>query len=272
MKKRDSGCCEDTAAVNGEKYECSCNCGFLEYPDECRVPEPENPSENADDEFIARLEEYARSLGIRNIGYTRLTPDVILAGDPPYMNAVVLTVEMDDDAVLTPPGREARETNDRLYEKLADLTFRVADYLRINGYGAVAIHPMSGLIDLPLLGQNAGIGFKGRNGLLISPGSGPAQKISAVLTGISNLPYGSSDHEWIPSYCGRCGRCIRACPRDALVEVETCCGSTVLLLDDRCTGCSDGCTQCIESCPFYRKNYENIRSAFEKVAKPESKS
>lgn len=267
MKNKNSGCCEDTGAVNGEKCECSCSCGFLEYPDECRVPEPEDPSEKAGTEFIGRLEEYARSLGIRNIGYARLTPDVILAGEPPYRNAVVLTVDMADDAVLTPPGRKAREMNDRLYGKLADLTFRVADFLRINGYGAVAIHPMSGLIDLPLLGQNAGIGFKGRNGLLISPGKGPAQKISAVLTGISDLPYGSGDHEWITSYCRRCGRCIRACPQDALVEVETCCGSTVLLLDDRCTGCSDGCTHCIESCPFYRKNYENIRSAFKRAAK-----
>lgn len=266
MNNRNSSCCEDMAAVNDEKCECGCNCGFLEYPDECRVPEPENPSEKADDEFIASFEEYVHSLGIENIGYTRLTPDVILAGDPPYRNAVVLTVEMDDELILTPPGKKAGEMNDRLYEKLADLTFRVADYLRMNGYGAVAIHPMSGLIDLPLLGQNAGIGFKGRNGLLISPGKGPAQKISAVLTGISNLPYGSPDHEWIPSYCMRCGRCIKDCPQDALVEVETCCGSTVLLLDDRCTGCSDGCTYCIESCPFYRKEYENIKSSFIKIS------
>lgn len=258
----ENNCCGDAQnTISG----CSCSCGFLEYPDQSEVSEPETPSTTASREFLSRLEDYARSLGIASMGYASITPEVILAGDFKYKNAVVLTLKMDDELIGTPPREEAQAMNDRLYDELADLTFRVSDYLRENGYGAVAIHPMSGLLDLTSLAQNAGIGFKGTNGLLIGPETGPAQKVSAVLTSISNLPQKASEHSWIPEYCARCGKCIKACPEDALVEVDTCCGSTVLLLEDRCLGCSEGCTYCIESCPFYSKGYETVRSKFMKL-------
>lgn len=183
-----------------------------------------------------------------------------------FPSAIVFTTEMSENLIKTPPGIKAQKINDKHYEKLANITFKLTDYLREKGYRAEAIHPMNGVINLTILAQNSGIGFTGLNGLLITPELGPAQKISGVLTNISNLPFSQENkHAWISEYCIKCGECIKACPEDAIIEFETCCGSTVFLFEEKCIGCSQGCTYCIENCPFYTKGYKHIKSKFDKI-------
>lgn len=269
---KNGSCCGNSEPQKDDSKS-ECGCGFIEYRDQCRIPNPSKPSVMVDEGFLKDFEEYAGSLGIKKVGYALVTPDVVIAERfIQYPSAIVLTAEMDEELIKTAPGEEAQRLNSSLYDRLAEMTFRLADYLRERGYFAEAIHPMSGILNLTLMAQRAGIGFTGHSGLLITPESGPAQKVSAIITSIASLPLkDDNEHEWITEYCKRCGKCIRACPEEALIEFKGCCSSSVVLMDERCIGCSQGCTFCIENCPFYTKGYHHIRSRFERLmAKPEA--
>lgn len=269
------GCCGGTAEAPVESPEnlpeedsgCGCGCG-ADYTDESVKNNPTKPKTLAGDDFIQKLENYAHSIGIKNIGYTKVPPELINEGKSIlFPNAIVLTMEMDEDLIKTDPGAEAQALNDAHYEKLGNLTYQIADYLRENGFAAESAHPYGSILRFTPLGQEAGLGWVGQSGLLITSASGPRQKISAIFTSIENLPIKTDDeHSWIEEYCNRCGKCIKACPENALMEMETCCGGKeTKFVEERCIGCSEGCTYCIEDCPFDQKEYTDIKNRFEKM-------
>lgn len=283
-----TGCCETSAPPNVENggcgcgtaepvesvenppeevEGCSCGCGG-DYPDEYVKNNPDEPKTLADSDFIKKLEEYAHSIGIKSIGYTTVTPELIYPSQSPlFSNAIVLTMEMSDDLILTDPGTAAQTINDAHYEKLGKLTYQIADFLRENGFAAESAHPYGGVVNFSALGQKSGLGWIGQSGLLITPTSGPRQKISAIFTSIENLPMKDDNkHSWIAEYCKRCGKCIKACPENALIETETCCGGKETeFIEERCIGCSQGCTYCIEDCPFDQKEYADIKNRFDNM-------
>ncbi|MDI6725033.1 MAG: 4Fe-4S binding protein [Methanobacterium sp.] len=260
-------CCgyDDTDAEEADG--CGCGCG-AEHPDESTIDNPVKPEFITDEKFIKEFENYAHSIGIKAMGYTQLTPELLIQDKfIQYPNAIVLTMEMSKELIGTAPSDKTQELNDAHYAKLGTLTYKLSDYLREHGYGTEVAHPYGGLVNFSQLGQKAGIGFIGKNGLLITPQSGPGQKISAIFVSIANLPIkDGNEHAWIPEYCERCGKCIKACPEKALVEEETCCGGTeVKFIQKLCIGCSQGCTYCIEACPFDEKGYEHVKNKFDKL-------
>jgi len=287
-KDATTGCCESSAppevehegcgcgtAESAESAEtqpeedngCSCGCGG-DYTDENVQYNPAEPKTQVSNDFIKKLEEYAHSIGIKSIGYSKVSPELINPGNTPmFPNAIVLTMEMSDDLILTEPGTAAQTLNDAHYEKLGKLTYKIADYLRENGFAAEAAHPYGNIVSFSPVGQKAGLGWIGQSGLLITPASGPRQKISAIFTSIENLPVKDyNEHSWIAEYCKRCGKCIKACPENALIETETCCGGKeTKFVEERCIGCSQGCTYCIEDCPFDQKEYTDIKNRFDKL-------
>jgi epoxyqueuosine reductase QueG len=263
----DAGC--GCGTENTEKSEDSgCGCGGIDFPDLSRVENPHKPKFTADDEFIQEFEDYAHSLGINSIGYTLLTPELLIKDKfIQYPFTIVLTMEMGKDIIETPPGEDAKDLNDTAYVKLGILTTKLSDYLRKNGFATEIAHPYGGLVNFSALGQEARIGYIGESGLLITPELGPRQKISAIFTSISNLPLNEeNEHAWIPEYCDKCGKCVKACPEKALIEKETCCGGKEIeLIQKNCIGCSQGCTYCIEACPFEEKGYEHVKNKFDKM-------
>ena len=174
---------------------------------------------------------------------------------------------MSKELIETAPGDKTQELNDAHYAKLGNLTYELSDYLRQNGYATEVAHPYGGVVKFSALGQKAGMGFIGQSGLLITPELGPRQKISAIFVSIANLPIkDENEHAWIPEYCEKCGKCIKACPEKALIEKETCCGGKeVEFIQKVCIGCSQGCTYCIEACPFDEKGYEHVKNKFDKM-------
>ena len=273
--EEDNGCgcgsvsesLEDNSDKTLEASGCGCGCGG-DYVDESVKNNPDNPKTMADEVFMEKLENYAHSVGIKSIGYTKVSPELINEDKSIlFPNAIVLTMEMDDDLIKTDPGTEAQALNDAHYEKLGNMTYQIADYLRENGFAAESAHPYGGVVRFTPLGQKAGLGWTGQSGLLITPGSGPRQKISAIFTSIENLPVKTDNkHSWIEEYCKRCGKCIKACPENALLETETCCGGKETeFMEGRCIGCSEGCTYCIEDCPFDQKEYTDIKNRFDKM-------
>jgi arsenite methyltransferase len=266
----DIHCCGgDTDNKNQEKLEgnseCGCGCGG-EFPDISLVENPENPENAANAEFFEDFKKFATSMGIVSIGYTQISTELINKEEP-LSNAIVLTFEMGKDIIKTPPGSEAHKLNDATYAKLGNITYALSDFIRANGFATQVAHPYGNMVGFSQLGQEAGLGWIGQSGLLITPELGPRIKISAILTSIKNLPLKKTDdHSWIPEYCEKCGKCIKACPEKALIETEACCGGKEIeFIQKRCIGCSQGCTYCIEDCPFDEKGYSHLKTKFDKM-------
>ena len=258
----------DDSFIDEKAESIRCGCGDIEYPDESDICNPNNPKFIADEDFIKELENYAHTIGIKNIGYTQITPELLIKDKfIQYTHAIVLTMEMDKKIIEATPGPDAQNLNDSAYEKLGNITYTLSDYLRKNGYATEVAHPYGGIVKFSQLGQKAGLGYMGQSGLLITPELGPRQKISAIFVSIANLPITEcNEHVWITDYCKKCGKCIKACPEKALIEKETCCGEEETeFIAKLCIGCSEGCTYCIEGCPFDQKEYTHIKDRFDKM-------
>ncbi|MGF7117791.1 4Fe-4S binding protein [Methanobacterium oryzae] len=227
---------------------------------------PDFPKTSASNEFIQEFENYAISMNIKSIGYTKVPQEVIFKDKALlYENAIVFTKEIDKNSVDNElPGKAA--TDLKLYDELGKKTNELADYLRKNGFGAHASHPAIGLVTYPVLAQYAGLGWKGKSNLLITPESGPRQKISAIFTSIENLPFNEDKgHSWIEDYCDTCGKCIKKCPEDAMIEIESADGSKRnKIIAEICRGCNESCTICMKECPFNKRDYTSLKNRFEK--------
>jgi epoxyqueuosine reductase QueG len=267
-EKNDCGCEEKSEDIIEEDAGCGCGCGDTEYPDQSTINNPDKPEFIASDDFIKEFEKYGQSIGIASIGYAQLTPDLLIKDKfIPYPHTIVLTMEMDKKIIEAKPGAEAQKLNDAAYAKLGEITYRLSDYLRENGYATQVAHPYESIVNFTPLAQKAGLGWIGQSGLLITPEFGPRQKISTIFVSIANLPVKEgNEHSWVSDYCERCGKCVKACPEKALIEKETCCGDKETeLVQKRCIGCSQGCTYCIEDCPFDTKGYDHLKIKFDKM-------
>lgn len=230
---------------------------------------PDIPKTVASPDFIDQFEKYAQSMGIKSIGYTKVPVDLIFKDlSIRYENAIVFTKEMDKHAVDNDIPRKS-EKDLKLYNDFGKKINELADYLRENGFGAHASHPIAGAVTYPTLAQNAGLGWRGNSNLLITPELGPRQKISAIFTSIENLPVKeNNEHSWIADYCKTCGKCLKVCPGDAIVKIESHDGfKGTKLVPGRCVSGYKSCTICLKECPFNKRDYVSLKNRFEKITK-----
>jgi epoxyqueuosine reductase len=227
---------------------------------------PARPKVSADEASIKDFEAYARSLGIAKIGYTEIPGEYIFNGrSVAYTHAIVLTMEIPKAPIDAAPGPATQAIGIVTYRQMGDITNKLADHLRKNGYAAEAGPPAIGPALYPPLAIKAGLGNGGRHGLLITPDFGPRQRISAIFTSIGNLPVtDSTEHAWTQDFCASCGNCIRKCPGKAIYE-------TPIKHDDGRLSHIDGdkcisCTICMKECSFNKQSYAKIKEAYLKKA------
>ena len=224
---------------------------------------PEIPKIQAGNDFIQKFENYAHSIGIDGIGYVKVPSDLIFKDKAIlFDNAIVLIMEMDKKAIDAAPSPETQDMGVVTYDELGKKTNELAGFLRANGFAAHASHPAGGFVIYPHLAQEAGLGYRGRHGMLITPEFGPRQRISVIFTSIQNLQIDNfNEHSWIPDFCKKCGGCIKKCPRDAIIEEPFENGIKTIIIKDLC----HGCTICMKDCNFNRREYGQIKGRLENL-------
>ena len=182
-----------------------------------------NPAEGKkqiNSQTLKELEQFARSVGADRIGYTAVSikwvfRDLAIR----YPQAIVLVKEMDKDRMDLAPNPDTAVMVHETYNQLGQIANKIAVWLRKRGYAAHAGHPLGGLALYPPLAQDAGLGWRGISGLLITPEFGPRVRLAAVFTEIENLPvYEGDEHAWVLDFCKSCKHCIRDCPPDAFYD------------------------------------------------------
>jgi epoxyqueuosine reductase len=243
----------------------------------------------------AELEARARALGIDRVGFARVGPldpeadalrawlahghhasmrwmergvDVRVAPDHPEMLAHARTVVVlaasvlrEGEGELGPaPGVVARYARGRDYHNvLGTRAKKLAADLRARGF------PSRATVDtMPLLerawAQRAGVGFVGKNAMLIVPGLGSHVMLATVVTA-AELPADAPMEE----RCGACTRCLEACPTEAFVgeralDARRCISYLTIEHEgpiERALRASMGrwflgCDACQDVCPFNR--------------------
>lgn len=182
----------------------------------------------------------------------------------------------------TPLYLAVYQTANRLLDEIA---FRTASFLQKDGYLSLPI-PASQLLDKTnwsgalshkAVGLAAGLGWQGKNLLLINPHYGSRIRLATVLT---DAPLAMDIS--IKNRCGKCNLCREACPAGAIRGVHTAYhydSREEALYFSKCVNKVVGefaampeigvpiCGVCIKVCPFSRKMSEPFRLKIEKTAK-----
>jgi epoxyqueuosine reductase len=152
----------------------------------------------------------------------------MIAGDPStfdFPSAVSIAVEIPKDAArsaLEVPSEEMREAYKQCNKKLKRIGDQIVEDLVAAGYKARFIDPSERVVPEKLLGpishkaiaHLAGLGWVGKNGLLISQEHGPRFRMGTVLTDMPVM----GNPPLLVSSCGECTICIDNCPTSSLKE------------------------------------------------------
>jgi epoxyqueuosine reductase len=229
----------------------------------------QEPQKMAPPEFFKDLVDYAKTLGVSHVGYAKLPSKYVFQDLAVlYKNAIVLAMEMDKERMDKAPSYDTMIMVMETYDELGIASNKIAEFLSKHGFGAHAGHPLGGMALYPPLGQMAGFGFHGRQGLIITPEFGPRIRLTAVFTSIENLPYQeSNEHEWARKFCDSCKLCLKKCPTKAILETPIPRKSRMVTYVDH-TKCFPyfaefyGCSVCIKVCPFSTGAYSQIKQRF----------
>jgi epoxyqueuosine reductase len=162
-----------------------------------------------------------------------------------------------------PAGHVARYARSEHYASLRMALAPIADHLRELGWRAMVICDDNAMVDRAAA-HRAGLGWFGKNSLMLVPGLGSWFVLGSVVT---DAPLRPTAPEVPPAHaqgCGSCSRCLGACPTGALVapgvlDARRCLAWLVQspgpfpekyrrALGDRVYGCDE----CQQVCPINR--------------------
>ena len=194
----------------------------------------------------------------------RKAPDRILRGADRAV-VVIYNYANSDEPMPPASGRVARYARGRDYhEGLRPALDHLADFVRgLGGPGAVAQpYVDAGPVPERELAQRAGLGWIGKNTMLIDPRRGSFTLLASVLTNVDL----AIDSPFEADRCGSCTRCLDACPTGAfpaprVLDATRCIsyltiehrGDIPELLAGQVGGWVFGCDVCQDVCPWNQK-------------------
>lgn len=158
---------------------------------------------------------------------------------------------------------EGSDYHDTVHDRLAPL----AALLRQAGGRAKRLVDTGALLERAWA-REAGLGFLGRNTMLIAAKGGPAVLLGVILTDLELPPDAPGT-----GTCGECVRCLEACPTGALddrgLDARRCISYLTIELkrpmteEERArTGpWTFGCDECLTSCPYTIRGLPWVRPA-----------
>ncbi|MGH7516943.1 MAG: tRNA epoxyqueuosine(34) reductase QueG [Gemmatimonadales bacterium] len=192
----------------------------------------------------------------------RKQPELI---DPRPVSAVVVldnyySAETEADQAAPRVAKYARgEDYHRVTMERLD---KLAAFLSRNGASYARSFSDAGPVPERELAQRAGLGWIGKNTMLVRPGVGSFFFIGSVFTDLA-LP---ADAPFANDHCGSCTRCLEACPTGAFVAPRvldaTRCISYLTIehkgpipnqLVPQLEGWAFGCDACNDACPWNQR-------------------
>lgn len=228
--------------------------------------------------LLARLEAYLATLGLAQWGYAET--EGLFGGEwGAWSRAISIAVELPPErlaGVQEGPTPVYFATYEEVNARLGELTQAIAAWLQEAGYAARAFpvtvtateldsfpgQPLTAAVQHKTVATRAGLGWIGRSALLITRRYGPRVRLGTVFTTLP-LPVAEPLRA---SACGRCTRCVEACPagairgaawqeglpREELVDALACRATAERLLL-ACVGAHNAvCGVCIAVCPYSR--------------------
>ena len=130
------------------------------------------------------------------------------------------------------------------------LAVKIAGQLEAEGYPSFG-KLKTGLLPHKTVALRAGLGFIGKNNLLVTPQYGCALMLGKVLT---TAPFIATGEPPKAPQCGGCNVCVEVCPNKALLgkawSITT--AREEILTRSRCTLC----VKCMAWCPYTAKYIE----------------
>lgn len=235
---------------------------------------PKNVSDEISRSNVQAFENKAQALGVYAVGYTDLPKKVIFRNKSVLFDKViVLLQEMKKKSISNAPSKFTFKDLMQSYVDLSNITNELTDFLRKRQIAVQAGMPLHGLTLYSYLAKKAGLGWHGKNGLLITPQCGPRTRISVIYTNVMNLPpTNDNPFQWVEEFCSHCKKCVRKCPGQAILSQAKIRKNELLVHIDsnRCIkqyAENYACSVCIKVCPFNLSTYEKIKQAhFKKPA------
>ncbi len=226
-----------------------------------------------------KIEAAARASGSGLVGFADLSPlKGMLAGDSTTFElpcAVTFAVEIPKEAArasLNKPSEEMRSAYKMCNKKLKEAGEKIVQLLAAEGYKARFIDPaqrvnpekLLGPISQKAIASLSGMGWIGKNGLLITEEYGARQRMGAVLT---DMPV-THKAKLIDNQCGDCTACVDRCAmkvlkgpgfkhhpesRDLVIDWAKCGVYEAKLIGDGSKP-EMACGRCISVCPFSKVN------------------
>ncbi len=236
--------------------------------DDCRFTTAAPPDHAAEFQRWIAQSQHGEMAWLERTAHKRVTPELVLTGAKSVIVLAVSYADLQSSKIKVPDKTSEVGTIAR-YAQFTDYHDVIAGRLKtlttfVNELGESGARSLWYVDTGPLLerdlAQRAGLGFVGKHTNLISRNLGNWIFLAEIITTLEIAP-DASEH----NHCGKCTRCITACPTNAItepfnVDARRCIAYLTIelkgaipselrpLIGNRIYGCDD----CLAVCPWNR--------------------